>query len=98
MYVVRLIDSGERHRMILELTDQQKAFQQQVAAFAAEHVAPRAAAIDEDGQFPRDLVQAAAALGLMGVTVGKAWGGAGLDYVSYALAIEELARASAVVS
>ena len=37
-------------------------------------------------------------MGLMGVTVGKASGGAGLDYVSYALAIEELARASAVVS
>ena len=84
--------------MILELTDQQKALQQQIAAFAAEHVAPRAAGIDEDGQFPRDLVQAAARQGLMGVTVGKSWGGAGLDYVSYALAIEELARASAVVS
>ena len=84
--------------MILELTDQQKALQQQIAAFAAEHVAPRAASIDEDGQFPRDLVQAVARQGLMGMTVGKSWGGAGLDYVSYALAIEELARASAVVS
>ena len=84
--------------MILELTDGQKAFQQQIAAFATEHVAPRAAAIDDDGQFPLDLVQAAARLGLMGVTIGKAWGGGGLDYVSYALAIEELARASAVVS
>ncbi|HVJ28513.1 MAG TPA: acyl-CoA dehydrogenase family protein [Vicinamibacterales bacterium] len=84
--------------MILELTDDQKAFQQQIAAFATEHVAPRAAGIDEDGQFPRDLVQAVARQGLMGVTVGKSWGGGGLDYVSYALAIEELARASAVVS
>jgi len=84
--------------MILELTDQQKAFQQEIASFAAEHVAPRAAAIDEDGQFPRDLVKAVARQGLMGVTVGKPWGGAGLDYVSYALAIEQLARASAVVS
>ena len=84
--------------MILELTDDQKAFQQQIAAFATEHVAPRAAGIDEDGQFPRDLVQAVARQGLMGVTVGKSWAGGGLDYVSYALAIEELARASAVVS
>ena len=84
--------------MILELTDDQKAFQQRIAVFATEHVAPRAAGIDEDGQFPRDLVQAVARQGLMGVTVGKSWGGAGLDYVSYALAIEELARASAVVS
>jgi butyryl-CoA dehydrogenase len=84
--------------MILELTDDQKAFQQRIAGFATEQVAPRAAGIDEDGQFPRDLVQAVARQGLMGVTVGKSWGGAGLDYVSYALAIEELARASAVVS
>jgi len=84
--------------MILELTDQQKAFQQHIAAFATEHVAPRAAAIDEDGQFPLDLVQATARQGLMGVTIGKAWGGAGLDYVSYALAIEQLAHASAAVS
>ena len=84
--------------MILELTDPQKAFQQRIAAFAAEHVAPRAAAIDEDGSFPRDLVQAAAREGLMGVTIPTAWGGAGLDYVSYAVAIEELARASAVIA
>jgi alkylation response protein AidB-like acyl-CoA dehydrogenase len=84
--------------MILELTDPQKAFQQRIAAFAAEHVAPQAAAIDEDGHFPKDLVQAAAREGLMGVTISKAWGGAGLDYVSFAVAIEELARASAVIA
>ncbi|MEX2662786.1 MAG: acyl-CoA dehydrogenase family protein [Vicinamibacterales bacterium] len=84
--------------MILELTDPQKAFQQRIAAFAAEHVAPHAAAIDEDGHFPKDLVQAAAREGLMGVTIPTAWGGAGLDYVSYAVAIEQLARASAVIA
>ena len=84
--------------MNLDLTDQQKAFRQKVAAFAAERVAPRAAAIDEDGKFPTDLVKDVAAQGLMGVTIAKSLGGAGLDYVSYALAIEELARASAVVS
>ena len=84
--------------MNLELTDQQRAFQQQIAAFAAEHVAPRAAAIDEDGRFPADLVKAVAREGLMGITIAREGGGAGLDYVSYALAIEELARASAVIA
>ena len=84
--------------MILELTDPQKAFQQRIAAFAAEHVAPQAAAIDEDGRFPTALVQALAREGLMGVTISESWGGAGLDYVSYAVAIEELARASAVIA
>jgi butyryl-CoA dehydrogenase len=84
--------------MHLDLTDDQKAFQQQIKQFASERVAPQAAAIDEDGTFPRDLVREAATLGLMGVTIPKADGGAGRDYVSYALAVEALAHASAVVA
>ncbi|MEP6918235.1 MAG: acyl-CoA dehydrogenase family protein, partial [Acidobacteriota bacterium] len=84
--------------MILELTDAQRAFQQQVARFASERVAPEAAAIDESGTFPRELVSEAAALGLLGVTIPPDWGGAGRDYVSYAVAIEALAAASAVVA
>ena len=84
--------------MILELDDRQAAFRQQIAAFAAEIVAPRAQAIDEENRFPRDIVHAMAARGLLGVTIPQVWGGAGRDYVSYALALEALARASAVVS
>jgi butyryl-CoA dehydrogenase len=84
--------------MILDLTDAQQAFQQKIAAFAAETVAPQAAAIDESGAFPRDLVRDVAAQGLMGVTVASDCGGAGLDYVSYALGLEALAGASAVVA
>lgn len=84
--------------MILDLTDEQKAFQQDVARFATDRVAPQAAAIDAIGAFPRDLVREAAAHGLMGVTVGVEWGGSGRDYISYALAVEALAGASAVVS
>jgi butyryl-CoA dehydrogenase len=84
--------------MDLELTDRQHAFQSQVRDFAATRVAPAAAAIDEQGTFPASLVREAAALGLLGVTIPEAWGGAGQDYVSYALAIELLASASAVVA
>lgn len=84
--------------MRLELNPAQLAFQQQVAAFAAAEVAPRAAAIDESGAFPRDVIAAAARLGMMGVTVSADQGGAGRDYVSYALGVEALARASAVVA
>src|SRR5262245_32606614 len=84
--------------MILELTDAQKGFQDRIAQFARDRVAPRAADIDERGAFPRDLVAELAGLGLMGVTVSPDWGGGGLDYVSYALAIEALAAASAVVA
>jgi alkylation response protein AidB-like acyl-CoA dehydrogenase len=84
--------------MILDLTDEQKAFQKRIADFAARQVSSRAAAIDESGEFPTDLAKAAAKEGLMGVTIPKDWGGAGLDYPSYAIAIEELARASAVLA
>jgi alkylation response protein AidB-like acyl-CoA dehydrogenase len=84
--------------MILDLTDEQKAFQGDVARFAAERLAPQASAIDDEGAFPLDLVREVASSGLMGVTVGREWGGAGKDYVSYALAVEALARASAVVA
>ena len=84
--------------MTLELTPEQEAFKQSVERFSREVVAPRAAAIDETGDYPLDLVRAAAKLGLLGVTVPQAWGGAGRDYVSYALAIEAIARASATLA
>ena len=84
--------------MILELTPNQKTFQQQVEQFAREIVAQRAAGIDKSGEFPSDVMHAAAGHGLLGVTIPKAWGGAGRDYISYALAIEAIARASATVA
>ena len=84
--------------MILDLTDEQKGYQQEIAAFSAERIAPAAAAIDESGEFPRELVKALAQRGLLGVTIAKEWGGLGRDYISYALALEALARGSAVVS
>ena len=84
--------------MTLELTEEQAAFQQEIAAFATERLAPAAAGIDEDGRFPLALVKELAARGLLGVTIPREMGGAGRDYVSYALALEAVARASAVLS
>lgn len=81
-----------------EPTPEQRAFQERVEAFARERVRPAAAAIDEGHRFPSDLVLEAGTLGLLGVTVPQAWGGAGLDYPSYVLAIETLARASATLA
>lgn len=66
--------------------------------FAHEAVRAVARAIDESDTFPRELVRQAGALGLMGVTIPKAWSGAGRDYVSYALAIEAIAHASATLA
>jgi butyryl-CoA dehydrogenase len=84
--------------MILELTAAQTAFQQRIERFATDRVRSAAAGIDERGDFPRALVGELAGLGLMGVTVPTDWGGLGLDYVSYAIAIEALASASAVLA
>lgn len=83
--------------MVLELTDTQQAFLDEVTAFARDVIEPRAASIDEEGEFPLDVMTAAASRGLLGITVPKAWGGLGRDYVSYAAAIEAISRASATV-
>ena len=84
--------------MVLELSPEQTAFKESIQQFAREVVAPRAAAIDESGEFPLDVIRAAAARGLLGATIPRAWGGAGLDFISYVLAIEALAAASATVA
>jgi alkylation response protein AidB-like acyl-CoA dehydrogenase len=84
--------------MIFDLSDEQRTFKESVEQFARDVVAPRAAAIDEHGEYPLDVIRAAAAHGLLGVTIPAAWDGAGRDYVSYALAIEAVARASAPVA
>lgn len=80
--------------MVLDLSPEQQAFKQHVGRFARDVVAPRAAAVDESGEFPADLIRAAAAEGLLAVTIPQSWGGAGRDYVSYAVAIEAIAQAS----
>jgi alkylation response protein AidB-like acyl-CoA dehydrogenase len=84
--------------MDFSLTAGQEAFIARAREFAESRVAPRAAAIDADGVFPRDLIDEAAALGLSGATIPTEHGGAGMDYVAYALAIEAVARASATVA
>jgi len=74
------------------LLDEQQAMVRDMArAFAREHLAPFAAERDREGRFPRETVKRMGELGLLGMLVPEAWGGAGTGYVSYALAVEELA-------
>lgn len=84
--------------MDFSLSPEQETYLAAVRTFAHERVAPAAAAIDASAEFPRALVAEAAALGLMGVTVSKDAGGAGLDYVTYATAVEAVAQASATLA
>ena len=81
--------------MKIQLLEEQNLLRDTVRRFADEVVAPRAREIDESGEFPRDFFDRAAELGLAGVAVPEEYGGAGMDTISYCLAIEEISRACA---
>ncbi len=68
-----------------------------VRRFAAQELAPRAAAIDARNEFPADIWAKLGALGVLGITVPEADGGAGLGYLAHVIAMEEISRASASV-
>jgi len=81
--------------MDFQLADEHRMVQATVREFARQEILPRAAALDHTPVFPSEIIQKAAALGLMGMVIPEAYGGAGMDPVSYVVAQEELARASA---
>jgi acyl-CoA dehydrogenase len=75
-------------------TAEQKQIKEMVAEFVDEEVVPRAAEIDHEDEFPHDLVEELAELGLMGMPFPEEYGGAGLDYHAYPMALEEISRGS----
>lgn len=84
--------------MTFDLGDDVNALRDMVHAWAQERVKPIAAKIDTDNLFPTALWKEMGDLGLLGVTVDEAYGGAGMSYLAHTVAIEEIARASASVS
>ena len=83
--------------MNFNLGEEIDALRETVRRFAAEEIAPRAAEIDRLNSFPEDLWEKMGALGLHGITVAEADGGAGMGYLAHSVAIEEISRASASV-
>jgi len=80
-----------------DLGETADAIRQSVFDFSQQEIAPRAAEIDRDNEFPRDLWPKMGALGLHGLTVEEDYGGSGLGYLEHCIAMEEVSRASASV-
>lgn len=81
--------------MDFQLTEEQQMMKDLAKRFADERVKPGAAERDRNHEFPVDLLKECAELGFMGVTVPEEWGGAGMDYISYVIMMEEVSRACA---
>ena len=81
--------------MDLRLTEEHKMIRKMVRQFAEKEVAPIAAEMDEKGEVPFENIKKMGELGLMGLTVSEEYGGAGMDTVSYCIAVEEISKACA---
>jgi len=79
------------------LDDELNMLREQVNAFAASEIAPRAAEIDHNNEFPNDLWKKFCDMGLLGITVPEEDGGSGMGYLAHCIAMEEISRASASV-
>lgn len=84
--------------MTFDLGEDVNALREMVHRWAQERVKPLAAKTDEENEFPAELWEELGALGLLGVTVPEAYGGAGMSYLAHVIAVEEIARASASIS
>ncbi len=80
------------------LEDELNMLREQVNAFAASEIAPRAAEIDRNNEFPNDLWKKFGDMGLLGITVSEEDGGSGMGYLAHCIAMEEISRASASVA
>ena len=81
--------------MNFDLTNDQKMLQDQVRKFAVAELAPNAPEIDKSGEFPWKNLKKMAELGLLGIIIPEEYGGAGCDFVSLAIAVEEISRVCA---
>ena len=82
----------------MQFSDEQRLVRDSVRDYVRERIAPFAADWDRDGHFPAEQLREMAELGLFGVFIPEQWGGSGMDYLSFALAIEEVAAGDGACS
>lgn len=78
--------------MLYELDDEKKLFRKTVRDFSEQEIRPQVEHLWETGEFPYDIVRKMGELGILGIPFPEEYGGAGGDYLAYAIAVEELAR------
>ena len=79
--------------MDFSFTEEQELFRKSVREFCEKKIAPKANEIDEKGEIPREVLDDMAAFGLLGITISQEYGGSGADFITAAIATEEIARA-----
>ena len=79
----------------LNLTDEHEMIRREARRFAQEEIAPIAAEFDETGEFPSATIKKMGEMGFMGIEIPEEYGGAGMDTLSYVLALEEICKADA---
>ncbi|KPC75784.1 acyl-CoA dehydrogenase [Thermoactinomyces vulgaris] len=79
------------------LTEEQEMMRRMVRDFAEKEITPYLESMDEGDQFPREVIRRMGEVGLMGIPIPEAYGGAGADFLSYILALEEISKVSATV-
>ena len=78
--------------MLFRTTDEHEALRKKVREFAEEKVKPIAFELDQNNEFPDEIVKEMGELGFLGIPYPKKYGGQGLDVMSYAITVEELSR------
>lgn len=78
--------------MLFKTTEAHEALRKKVREFAEEEIAPIAFELDQNNEYPKEIVKKMGDLGIMGIPTAEEYGGAGLDVISYAIAVEELSR------
>ena len=78
--------------MLFSISEAHETLREKIRSFAEDEIKPIAFKLDRENEFPHESIKKLAKMGMMGIPYPKEYGGAGLDVISYAIAVEELSR------